>query len=126
MIITKISSTIARARAGIAGAALSLATGAVMAQAEFMDRVKSAKAVDSTTLRANVTTGGNNLAAIGSVVFAVVGFAFMIWGIIWVMSAHRSEGRKEAVPGYVMAIGGGALGAASFVYMFFVGMFSSM
>lgn len=103
-----------------------LASGAAIGQQEFTDRIKNAKALDSTTLRTNVNTGANNVGAIITTVLMIIGFFVFAWGVWWVMRASRSEGRTPAAPGYWMVIGGGLLGGGAAVYAFVVGAFTGM
>ena len=100
-------------------------TGATShAAGEFTDRVSNAKAIDTKSLRDSSKAGADNVGFIVGILGAVVGLVFFIWGVIWVMSASRSDGRKEATAGWVMMIGGGALGAGTALYLLFVGVFA--
>lgn len=98
--------------------------GYAYADGEFTDRVASAKAIDTSTLRSSAKTGADNIGFIVGIVGTVVGLVFFVWGVLWVMSASRSEGRKSATAGWVMMIGGGALGAGTALYLLFVGVFA--
>lgn len=102
------------------------ATGVALAQSSFTDRVQTAKARDSSSLLASTKTGVDNYQQIIGLGLMLVGFAIMTWGIFWVMSAARSDGRKESKPGWIMIGGGGALGAATVIYLLTVGVFSSV
>lgn len=107
--------------------ALALAAGVYPAHAqEFVDRVKNAKALDSTTIRSQATQAGNNWGAIIQIGVMLVGVVFCAWGIIWIAKAGRSEGRTPAGPGWTMAICGGALGGIMGVYAMTVGAFSGI
>ncbi len=97
-----------------------------LAQTSFTDQVKNAKVRSSTELAASAKSGVDNYSAIISVVLMLFGFGIMVWGIFWVMAASRSEGRKEAKPGWVMILGGGVLGAGAAAYVFTVGAIASM
>lgn len=100
---------------------LLFAAGATSAQSEFVDRLKNAQAIDSTALRQRANTTVNDWGFIIQIAAMLLGLVFVIWGIIWVMNASRSEGRKEAKAGWIMIIGGGGLGAIMAIYMLFVG-----
>lgn len=91
----------------------------------FTDRVGSAKARDSSTLLAGTKSGVDNYQTIFGMVLMLAGFAIFSWGVFWVMAAARSNGQKEAKAGWVMVAGGGVLGAATAVYLFAAGVFSS-
>lgn len=91
----------------------------------FTDRVQNAKARDSTQLYQQTKTGVDNWQGIFGLVLMLIGFCIMAWGIFWVMGAARSEGRKEAKPGWIMIVGGGVLGASTAVYLLTVGVFGS-
>ena len=94
------------------------------AAGEFTDRVTNARAIDTRGVRDSAKSGADNIGFVIGIVGTVVGLAFFIWGVLWVMSASRSEGRKQATPGWVMMIGGGALGAGTALYLLFVGVFA--
>lgn len=101
-----------------------LATGAYAA--EFTDQVRNAKAIDTRAMRDSTKTGADNFGFMIGLGSMVVGLVFAIWGIIWVMKASRSEGRTSATAGWIMLIGGGALGAITAIFMFLTGMFSGI
>lgn len=103
---------------------LSLTGAHASAQGEFTDRVSNAKTIDTKGLRDGAKSGADNLGFIIGIGATVIGLAFFFWGVLWVMSASRSEGRKQATPGWVMMLGGGALGAGTALYLLFVGVFS--
>lgn len=102
-----------------------LMSGAAHSQ-EFVDKIKNAKTLDTSSLRNSAKTGADNIGFVVQLVGIVGGLVFFIWGILWVMSAQRSEGRKNAAPGWFMIIGGGALGAATLLYALVVGTFSGI
>lgn len=102
-----------------------LSTGAYAhAAGEFTDRVANAKAIDTKSLRDSSKSGADNIGFIVGIFGTVIGLVIFFWGILWVMSASRSEGRKAATPGWVMILGGGALGAGTALYLLSVGVFS--
>lgn len=94
--------------------------------AEFTDQVRNAKAIDTRALRDSAKTGADNTGYIVGIIAMVIGLIFMIWGIILIMKAGRSEGRTPATGGWYMFIGGGALGAVTAIFMVMTGMFSGM
>lgn len=123
--IANAKSRIGDAWARVVCATLLTMTGATShAAGEFTDRVSNAKAIDTKSLRDSSKQGADNVGFIVGMLGAVVGLVFFIWGILWVMSASRSEGRKSATAGWVMMIGGGCLGAGTAVYLLFVGVFA--
>lgn len=127
-IVNTITSLASSTWARLVGMSMLLATDLVFAQnsGSFTDRVQNAKARSSAELLQGAKTGTDNYATIISLGAMLVGFAILIWGIMWVMAAGRSEGRKEAKPGWIMILGGGALGGASAIYIFTVGIASSL
>ena len=102
-----------------------LASGLAYSQTGFTDRVKNARTLDSATLANQTKQGVDNWGTIISLGAMLVGLFFFIWGIMWVMRASRDEGRTKAAPGWIMMIGGGALGGAMGVYLLSVGIFAS-
>lgn len=100
-----------------------LASGAVGA-AEFTDRINNAKSIDTKVLRENAKSGADNFGFIIALVGMVIGLVVFMMGIMWVMSAAKSEGRKDAKAGWIMIGGGGALGAATGLFLYVVGFFS--
>lgn len=117
------ANTIARAVVGT----MLLASGAAFGQSgEFTDRVKNARATSTTNLREGAQRTANDFGFIVGIGGMVVGLFLLVWGVIWIMSAARSEGRKDATAGWVMAIGGGVLGAATTIYVFIVGVFNAV
>ena len=94
----------------------------------FTDRVAtgSKTSKDLSSMGASAKKNVDVIADVVSLVAMLVGFVFLIWGIMWVMAAGRSEGRKEAKAGWIMILGGGALGAASAIYIFTVGLASTL
>jgi len=111
------------ARARVVTMALLTMTGATQA-AEFTDRVQSAKAIDTKAMRENVKSGADNAGFMIGVGAAVLGLVVMLWGLWWISSASRSEGRKAAGPGWVMVVVGGALGAGVPLFLWVVGAFN--
>lgn len=111
------------ARARLVTTALLIMTGATQA-AEFTDRVQSARAIDTKALRDNAKSGADNIGFMIGLFAMVLGLVVMLWGLWWVASASRSEGRKAAGPGWVMVVVGGALGAGVPLFMWVVGAFS--
>lgn len=123
--LANVKSRMSDAWARLVCAALLTMTGATShAAGEFTDRVSNAKAIDTKSLRDSSKQGADNVGFIVGIVGAVIGLVFFVWGVIWVMSAARSEGRKSATAGWVMMIGGGALGAGTALYLLFVGVFA--
>lgn len=124
-VASKFSQAASRAWASAICAVLVTASNVAVAQSSFTDRVQNAKARDSSAMLAQVKTGTDNWQMIISLIFMLIGFAIMAWGVFWVMAAARSEGRKEAKPGWFMIAGGGVLGAATGIYLAVVGIASS-
>jgi hypothetical protein len=101
-----------------------LASGQVHAQ--FLDKINNATALDSGKMLERAKTGSNNFGLIVQSGLIAIGLVFVGWGIFWIMSAGRSEGRKEAKPGWMMVIGGGALGGIVGIYAITVGAFAGL
>ncbi|SFF31881.1 hypothetical protein [Paracidovorax wautersii] len=91
---------------------------------EFTDRVNSAKAIDTKAMRDTGKNAADNFGFMIGIAAMVLGLVFFVWGIIWVAAAARSEGRKEAKPGWIMIIAGGALGGGMALFMWIVGAFT--
>lgn len=85
------------------------------ADTSFTGKVTAAKTAN-TAAKTTVEGAINSTVDIITMLAALAGFLFFLYGIFWVMSASRSEGRKEASPGWIMIIGGGILGVAASVY----------
>lgn len=101
-----------------------LATGAYAA--EFTDQVRNAKPIDTRSMRDSAKSGADNTGFIIGIVAMVIGLAFAFYGIIWIMKASRSDGRTDAKAGWIMLVGGGALGALTAIFMVLTGMFSGI
>ncbi len=115
----KFSNAVADQRARIVTTSLFLMSGLCGAQTQdsFTNKVNAAKSSASgEAAKTKVTTAVNTTVELVSLVIAAVGFLVFLYGIFWVMSASRSEGRKAAQPGWIMVIGGGILGTAVGVY----------
>lgn len=105
--------------------ALLLVSGTAHSQ-EFIDQIKGAKALSTSSMRASAKQGADNIGFIIQIAMMVLGVILVAWGIWWITSASRSDGRKSSAPGWIMAIGGGALGAGMAIYMAIVGSFTGM
>lgn len=120
-VATAAANTWARACVGT----LLVVTGAsAQAAGEFTDRLNNARTIDTKSMRDSSKQAADNIGFIVTMGSMVIGFVFLIWGVLWIMSAGRSDGRKEAKGGWIMAVGGGALGAVGAIYGFVVGAFS--
>lgn len=101
-----------------------LASGTSPFAAEFTDRVNNAKTIDSRAMRDSSKGLADNWGFMVSIAGMLLGLGFFIWGILWIMKAGRSEGRKEAGPGWMMLVGGAALGTVVGLFAYATGVFS--